>query len=173
MAQQNRSKLAYYINTTPESTGDTYVLIGYGVTEAKMNYNPQTTTEQYIHEDVATTTVDAYQIELPITGKLYVGDTAFEFFESIRQGLAAGAAGTGIPNIGGLDITELVEVRKYEDPDTAGTSYPATKFSGQISIADFGGSGGGKIEFSGTFHVQGTPVDGDFNVSTKAFTATP
>jgi len=172
MAEKNRSLLAYYVDTTPESTAPTYALIGYGFTSAKMNYNPQTTTQQYIHEDSATTTIDSYQIELPLSGKLYTGDAAFNYFDDIRQGLAVGAAGTGIPVIGGLETTTLCEVRLYESPDTAGTSYPATKFSGVISIADFGGDGGGKIEFSGTFHGQGDPVDGDFNTSSPAFTAT-
>lgn len=173
MAEKNRSLVAHYIDTTPESTARTYKLLGYGISSAKMNYNPQTTTQQYINEDAATTTVDSYQIELPLSGKIYPGDNAFDFLDDIRQGLAAGASGGGIPNIGGLDITTIIEVRLYESPDTAGTSYPATKFPGQISFDDFGGDGGAKIEFSATFHGQGDPVDGDFNVSTKTFTATP
>ena len=165
MAEKNRSLVAHYIDTTPAVTARTYKLIGYGVTSLQMAYNPQTSNETYIHEDLSHTTVDSYQPTIPVNQKVYTGDDVFTFIEAIRQ------AG---PSIGANDLTTLVEVRLYETPNTAGTSYPATKWSVAIQIDNApGGDGGAKAEIDWTMNVLGAGVDGDFNVSTKAFTATP
>ncbi|RUM43013.1 MAG: hypothetical protein DSY80_06290 [Desulfocapsa sp.] len=161
MTAKKRSLVAHYVNTTPSATADTYALVGNGVSTAQMAMNPQTSTVQYIHQDVATTSVDGYQPNLPIEQIVYPGDDLFDFIDAIRQ------AG---PSIGENDITELVEVRLYETPDTAGTSYPATKWNVQIQIDNApGGDGGAKATISYTMNVQGEQTDGDFNVSTKAF----
>jgi hypothetical protein len=54
-----------FLNTTPSSTA-TYNLLGDGIATGKINMNPKTTEEQYIHEDSATTTVDGYSPNMPI-----------------------------------------------------------------------------------------------------------
>jgi hypothetical protein len=165
MAEKNRNLVAHYLNTTPSATAPTYVLLGYGITSLQMAYNPQTTTETYINQDTATTTVDSYQPNIPVNQKVYTGDAAFTFIEAIRQ------AG---PSIGGNDLTDIVEVRLYETPDTAGTSYPASKWNIAIQIDNApGGDGGTKATMDWTINILGDLVDGDFNVSSPAFTATP
>ena len=165
MAEKKRSLVAHYIDTTPSATAATYKLIGYGVTSLQMAYNPQTTQETYINQDNATTTVDSYQPTVPVAQKVYTGDPVFDYIDSIRQ---------GGPSIGGDDLTTLVEVRLYETPDTAGTSYPATKWSVALQVDNApGGDGGAKASMDWTININGDPTDGDFNVSTFAFTATP
>jgi len=126
-----------------------------------MAMNPQESTEQYIHQDVATSFVDGYQPSMDVDQIVYPGDDLFDFIDAIRQ------AG---PSIGVNDVTELVEVRLYEDPDTAGTSYPATKWDVQIAIVNApGGDGGGRASISYKFVIKGEQTDGDFNTSTLAF----
>ena len=162
MAESKRSLVAHYVNTTPSATADTYAMLGDGVSSTQMSMNPQSNTEQYVHEDVATTRVTGYQPNMPVDQIVYPGDDLFDFIDAIRQ------AG---PSIGANDITELVEVRLYESPDTAGTSYPATKWNVQIQIDNApGGDGGADASISYTFNVQGSQTDGDFNTSTLAFT---
>ncbi len=161
MSETKRSLVAHYVNTTPSATADTYAMLGEGVSSTQMAMNPQTNTEQYVHEDVATTRVTGYQPNMPVDQTVYPGDDLFDFIDAIRQ------AG---PSIGANDITELVEVRLYESPDTAGTSYPATKWNVQIQIDNApGGDGGSDASISYTFNVQGAQTDGDFNTSTLAF----
>ncbi len=163
MTEAKRSLVAHYVNSTPSATGDVWELMGEGVSSAQMSMNPQTETQQYIHEDVATTQVTGYQPNMPVDQIVYPGDDLFDFIDAIRQ------AG---PSIGANDKTELVEVRLYESPDTAGTSYPATKWSVQIQIDNApGGDGGANASISYTLNVQGAATDGDFNVSTLAFSS--
>ena len=162
MPESKRSLVAHYVNSTPTATAETWELLGEGISNAQMAMNPQVTTEQYVHEDIATKTVDSYQPEMPVDQIVYPGDDLFDFIDAIRQ------AG---PSIGDDDLTELVEVRLYEAPDTAGTSYPATKWNIQIGIVNApGGDGGARASISYTLYVKGAQVDGDFNVSTLAFT---
>ena len=163
MTESRRSLVAHYVNSTPSLSTDLWELISEGVSAAQMAMNPQTETQQYVHEDVATKSVTSYQPEMAIEQVVYPDDDLFDFIDAIRQ------AG---PSIGGTnDITELVEVRLYEAADTAGTSYPATKWTVQVQIDSApGGDGGANASMSYTLLVQGEQTDGDFNVSTLAFT---
>lgn len=161
MSEQKRSKLAHFVNTTPSATVPTYKRVGNGVTTGTMNYNPQTTTETYIHEDVAHTTVDSYQPNLPLEQTVYPGDDVFDFVEEIRM------AG---PSIGGDDLTQLVEVPLWGTPATGGVSYPATRWNVAIQIDSVGGDGGAKAKLNYTINVLGAGVPGMFNTSTLAFT---
>jgi len=162
MAETKRSLVAHYVDSTPTDSADVWELLGEGISSAQMAMNPQTNTEQYVHEDIATTRITGYQPNMPVEQVVYPGDDLFDFIDAIRQ------AG---PSIGANDITELVEVRLYESPDTAGTSYPATKWAIQIQIDNApGGDGGADASISYTLNVQGAATDGDFNTSTLAFT---
>jgi len=162
MAETKRSLIAHYVDSTPSATAETYELIGEGVSSAQMAMNPQESTEHYVHEDVATGFVDGYQPSMDVEQIVYPGDDLFDFIDTIRQ------AG---PSIGSNDLTTLVEVRLYETPDTAGTSYPATQWNVAIVIVDGpGGDGGARAKIAYKFLIKGEATDGDFNTSTLAFT---
>ena len=163
MAEAKRSLVAHFVNTTPSETNADFARVGEGVASAQMAMGPQTETLQYVHEDVATTQVTSYQPTMPIEQIVYPGDDLFDFIDAIRQ------AG---PSIGGDDVTQLVEVRLYESPDTGGTLYPATMWTVQIQIDNApGGDGTAKARIGYTFNVQGAPTEGDFDISDLTFTA--
>ena len=162
MAESKRSLIAHYINSTLSDSADAWELVGEGIESAQMAMNPQSETLQYVHEDNATTQVTSYQPNFPIEQIVYPGDDLFDYIDSVRQ------AG---PAIGGVDLSEIVEVRLYETPATDGVTYPATKWAGQIQIDNApGGDGTAKARIGWTFNVQGDPTEGDFNTSTLAFT---
>lgn len=70
---EKRSAFKMFLNTTPKETSATYGIIGPGVTELTISYNPQTSTNQYIHEDVANTDLTGYQPNAPVTGQAVPG----------------------------------------------------------------------------------------------------
>jgi hypothetical protein len=164
MSRQKRSTIAHFLNSTPDESAETWELLGDGITSLVMNYNPNTVEEQYVHQDTASKHVDSYAPDIPVEQAVWPGDDLYDFIDSLRQ---------GGPVTGAAAETEIVEVRKYETPDTAGTSYPATKWPVSIQIDTFGGDGGGPGMISFTINITGDAVDGDFNVSTLAFTPTP
>lgn len=163
MAKQKRSSIAHFLNTTPTESTEDYALLGDGITELVMNYNPNTTTEQYIHQDNANIQTESYAPTIPVKQSVWPGDDAFDFIDGVRQ------AGPGVL---AAAETDLVEVRKYETPDTVGGSvYPATQWPVSIQIDTFGGAGGKSGEIAYTINITGDPVEGDFDVSALTFTA--
>ena len=81
-----------FMNTTPRETADSYNIIGPGVTELSISYNPQTSTNQYIHEDVANTDMTGYQPNAPVSGQAVPGDPVFDFVNEMRKKLSLGSS---------------------------------------------------------------------------------
>ena len=156
-----RSQVAHFINTTPSATNPTYKRLGSGITTLSTNYNRSDTTEQYIDDDVGTTSVDSYAPTLPVEMSCIKGDPAFDYVDGLRKSL---------PTLSDAE-TDVIEVDLYETPDTAGTSYPARKWNVAVGFDTHGGDAGPAAQLGFTLLVNGSPVEGDFNASTLAFTA--
>ena len=153
-----RSEIKTFLNTTPSSTA-TYKLIGDGVTTGKINYNPKTTDETYIHQDSASISVDSYAPVMPIEATAKNGDDVFEYVDSLRKARAVLSAAE----------TDIINVWLYETV-TAG-AYPAEKQVVSIQIDDFGGDGGVAAKISYTINFIGNATLGTFNPTTSTFTA--
>jgi len=158
--KSKRSEFKTFMNTTPSTTA-TYSLVGDGVTSGKINYNPKTTTEQYIHQDSASTETDSYAPVMPLEITLKVGDAVCDYLDGLRQTRVVGAGAK----------TDVVNVWLYETP-TSG-EYPAEKQNISLQWDDFGGAGGESNKFNATINYDGDPVFGTFNPTTKVFTPNP
>ncbi len=157
MSKIKRSQIAAFLNT---GTGETpaWSLIGEGVTEQTISYNPQTSEEVYIHQDSGTTSIESYRPTIPTPMTAIKGDAVFDFVDGIRKDRKVLADAE----------TEVCIVYLYETA-TSG-AYPAEKNACSIQIDDFGGAGGEKATINFTINLNGDPVKGTFNPSTKAFT---
>lgn len=155
-----RSQFRAFLNTTP-SAAATYSLVGDGVTDASISYNPQTKEEIYIHQDSGNTEVESYKPTLPIEATAKKGDAVFAFVDGLRRGRKTL----------GEAQTDVVLVYLYEDA-VAG-AYPAEKQPVSIQIDEFGGPGGESAKINYTINFQGDAVQGTFNPETLAFVETP
>lgn len=152
-----RSLLATFLNTgTSESP--TWSLIGDGVTEQTINYNPQTTDETYINQDSGDTDVESYKPTVPNNMTAIKGDEVFEYIDDIRINR----------KVLGDATTDILIVYLYKEA-TSG-AYPAEKNRCSIQIDDFGGAGGESAKLNFTVNLQGDATHGTFDPSTKAFT---
>lgn len=151
-----RSRLCVFLNTTPESQ-PTWSLVGDGVTEMSIAYNPQTSEVTYINQDSGTTDVESYKpsIETPMTA--LSGDPVFEFVDKIRVNR----------KVLSECQTDCLLVYLYKDAETG--AYPAEKNKCAVQINDFGGAGGEAAKLSFTVHFQGDAELGTFNPTTKSF----
>lgn len=154
---EKRSAFKMFMNTTPSSTA-TYSIIGPGVTELSISYNPQTSTEQYIHEDTATTEMTGYQPNAPVTAQAVKDDPAFEFINNMRQDLPIGSDAH-------TDVV-LVDIFKKQ---TNG-SYLATKQPVSIQIDSYGGAASDPLSIGYTINWRGSGTKGTFDPDTKTFT---
>lgn len=136
-----RSQLAAFLNTGTTET-PVWSLIGKGVTGQTIGYNPQTNTEQYIHEDSATTSVDSYQVNIPTPQTAYAGDPVFDYVDNLRQQRAIGTDAE----------TDVLIVYLYTQ-----SPYKAEKCRAAIQIDDFGGDGGASVVLNYTINLNGDP----------------
>jgi len=160
MAKIKRSEIATFLNVS-STTGANYQLLGVGVTTGKINMNPKTTEETYIHEDSATTTLDSYAPVMPVEMTAVAGNSIFNFVDGLRQDRAV------------LDDaeTDLVNVYYYQSSSASG--YPAEKQNVSIQIDDFGGDGGTPAKINFTFNYLGAGSSGYYSVSSGSFFANP
>ena len=155
---EKRSAFKMFLNTTPKETTADYGIIGPGVTELSIAYNPQTSTNQYIHEDVANTDMTGYQPNAPVTGQAVPGDPVFDFVNEMKDDLP----------IGSDAYTDVVLVDVFGT--ATGGAYPATKQPVSIQIDSYGGAATDPLSIGYTINWRGTGIKGTFNPSTKTFT---
>lgn len=143
-----------FINTTPKEDTSKYALLGYGITESSIAYNPQTEEETYIHESSASTEVTGYQPTMSVTAQVYKGDEAFEFLDNLRLRRAIL-----------IDAqTDIVNVYLYMD----GT-INAERQTVSCQFDDFGGAGGESLSFSYTLNFKGDPDLGAWDAEERSF----
>ena len=159
MEKIKRSLFATFINTTPGQETETWARMGKGITSQNISYNPNVTTEQYIDEDNATSSVDSYAPSLDGTQTCYKGDPVFEYIDELRQARAVGPA---------LE-TEVLFVYMYAGE--AG-SFKAEKNKCVIQLGEYGGDGGGNVTMTYTIGLNGDPVVGTAAVTSGKVTFT-
>ena len=147
MEKIKRSLFATFINTTPGKGEATWSKMGKGITSQNVSYNPNVTTEQYIDEDNAYSSVDSYAPSLDGTQTCYKGEPVFEYIDGLRQSRAVGSA---------LE-TEVLFVYLYDGAENA---YKAEKNACVIQLGEFGGEGGGSVQLTYTIGLNGNPVQG-------------
>lgn len=153
-----RSKFYMFLNTAAAETAKEtpeWSLIGDGVTELSVSYNPQTNTEQYIHEDVARTTVTGYQPNAAVTAQAKKGDKVYDYINNMRKTLP----------IGDSAISEVVLVDRYEEKKPNG--YPAQRQEVTIQIDSYGGAASDPLSIGYTINWNGVAKQGYFKTEAK------
>ena len=136
-----RSQVAAFLNTGTTET-PIWSKMGKGITEQTIAYNPQATTENYIHEDSATTSIDSYQVNISTPQTAYTGEPVFDYVDKIRQTRGVGAAAE----------TEILLVYLY-----TASPYKAELNKASLQVDDFGGEGGGNVVLNYTINLNGDP----------------
>ena len=153
-----RSAFLLFLDTTPREEKETYGLVGDGVTDLTVSYNPQTSTNQYIHEDTANTDLTGYQPNAPVTSHAMKGDPVFEYINEMRKRLPIGSDANS--TIVTIDVFD-------ENPDD---TYPATRQPVSIQIDSYGGPASDPLSIGYTINWRGSGESGTFNRDTKTFT---
>ena len=153
-----RSQFATFLNTGGTTAG--WSRFGKGVTSQSVAYNPTVNSEQYIDEDNATSSVDAYAPTINTPQTAYKGDPVFEYIDELRQSRA----------IGDDAVTDMLLVYMYNKDDKG--AYMAEKQKVSISITDFGGDAGSPLSITYDLGFIGDPVIGTVTVTdgTASFT---
>ena len=149
-----RSQIATYIDTTP-SSDPTWGLLGIGITDYSISYNPQITTEKWIIHDNASSSLDSNQKEGGVTQRMYKGDPCFEYVNGLRD------------KIGGDVQTHILDIDMWDAQDSA---YKAKMSNALIAVTSYGGEDA-SIEY--TLYYNGDPVEGTVTIVDGVPTFTP
>jgi hypothetical protein len=143
--KKKSSAVAYFINTGT-TAAPVWAKLGKGVTSLPIDYGAQTTTEAYIDEDNATTSVDSYQVSAGIDVAIWEENAAHAYLEKLRKDRAVGTAAE----------TQILEVF-----DITGTSpYAAQLNNAAIALGTFTVEGGKPQTLSVTIYFNDDPTDG-------------
>lgn len=153
-----RSQFALFLNTGTAET-PIWSLIGDGVTEMSIAYNPQTSEVVYINQDSGVTDVESYKPTIAAPMTAMAGDPVFDYVDAIRMKRKV------LTDC----VTECLLVYLYKDEQSG--AYPAEKNACGVQIDEFGGAGGESTKLSFTLNLQGNAVSGVFNPTNKTFTA--
>lgn len=149
----NRSQFLTYLNTTPGSTA-TWKILGVGITEFAISYNPQVDTEKWIIEDNARTDHSSNQKQGSVTQKCYKNDPLFEFVQAGRDQLNY--------------KTQILDIDMWNGSQEG--VYPAKMTDGIITITSYMGENA-EIEYD--LYYDGDAVEGTVTISGGVPTFTP
>lgn len=152
-----RSQFVTYINSKPKDSSETWTLLGIGITDYGIAYNPQITTEKWIIHDNASSSLDSNQKQGDITQKIYKDDPCFTYINSLRD------------KVGAEVQTQVLDIDTWdEDSETSG-KYKAKKSNCIIAVTNYMGEDA-SIEYS--LYYNGDPVEGTVTIASGVPTFT-
>ena len=144
-----RSQFQKFLDVTPSSSYS-WKVIGIGITEGSVDYNPQVNTEKWIIEDTARSDHESNQKQFAVTQRCYKNDPEFAFIEAGRDKLNY--------------TSHILEIDTWSGTNG---SYPAKLSDCLITITSYSGE---EIEY--TIYFNGDPVSGTASITdgTPSFT---
>lgn len=150
----NRSQFVTYLDTTPSEQTQSWALLGIGITEYGIAYNPQVETEKWIIEDNARNTHESNQKQSSVSQKIYKNDPCFEFVNNGRDKLNY--------------KTHVLDIDRWNGTGDTSVSYPATLSDAILTVTNYMGESasieydlyydGDATEGTVTFAEDGTPT---------------
>lgn len=149
----NRSQFLTFLDTTPEESNPTWAVLGIGITNYGISFNPQVETEKWIIEDNARTDHQSNQKQSTVSQKIYKNDPCFEFVQ----------AGRDVLNY----RTHILDIDSWNGDN--GT-YPAKLSDGVIAITQYMNENA-VIEYD--LYYDGNATEGTVTISNGVPTFTP
>lgn len=148
-----RSQFLTYLNTGTSAV-PVWSVLGVGITDYGIDYNPQVDTEKWIIEDNARNDHSSNQKQGSVTQKCYKGDAVFEFVNAGRDQLNY--------------KSQVLDIDRWNGE---GTSYPAKMNDVIITVTSYMGE---EAEIEYDIYYDGDAVEGTvtFSGSTPTFTPT-
>lgn len=157
ISKVDRSQFLTYLNTTPSGTDKTWAVLGVGITDYSVSYNPQIDSEKWIIEDTARHDHSSNEKQGSISQTVYKGDPCFEFVHA------------GIDKLN--YTTHILDIDRWNGSEAGGvTSYPAKMSDGKIAITSKGGE---NMVLEYDLYYDGDPIEGTVTFSGTTPTFTP
>lgn len=120
----DRDQFVTFLDTTPEANTENWNVLGVGITDYGIAYNPQIDSEKWIIEKNARQTHSSNQKQGSVSQQIYKGDPCFEFVAKGRDKLNY--------------KTHILDIDRWNGTEQSGTmTYPAKKSDGLIGITQW------------------------------------
>lgn len=149
----DRSQFLTFLDTTPGESTPTWAVLGIGITDYGIAFNPQVETEKWIIEKNARTDHTSNQKQGSVSQKAYKGDPCFEFIHA------------GIDKLNYK--THILDIDRWNGTDGG---YPAKMSDGVVAITSYMGETA-TIEYD--LYYDGDTVEGTVSISGGIPTFTP
>lgn len=140
MEKMKRSEFVTYLDITP-NTDATYEILGVGITDMAISYNPSVDSEKWIIEDTARHVHSGNEKQTSVTQSIYKDDPCYGFVEK------------------GLDklnyTTKILDINRAKSVGEG--SFAAKLSDGKIAITSYMGEDA-TIEYD--LYYEGDPVEG-------------
>lgn len=120
----DRDQFLTFLDTTPAGNSPTWAVLGVGVTDYGISYNPQVDTEKWIIEKNARTIHSSNQKQGSVSQTIYQNDPCFEFIQ----------AGRDVLNY----KTHILDIDRWNGTgEGTSATYPAKMSDGIVAITQF------------------------------------
>lgn len=150
-----------FLNVTPTESNPSWKIVGNGMTTGSYSYESSETSETYIVNDNATTTIDSYALSWDGEMKCIHGDEVYDYINKLRYNMATGTDAE----------SKVLLIDKYDVVDS--NNFKAQLFNCSISISSYGGDGGATPTIGFKINVNGDPTNGTVAMSDGVPTFTP
>ena len=157
---RQRREQANYINTTPGEENAVFSLLGVGVKTLDENPSAQTSSKKYIVDKSTTHHIKGYDWAVPFDADQIRSQAALAYLCDIGEK----------QKIGEDAETQYVIVDLDQAIANKENTFHARMINVAIEISSFPNDDG-EMGISGNFLGQGDMIEGEFNTSTKVFTA--
>lgn len=158
MAEIKRENFLTYFDVSQDDSEE-YALLGDGIESASLSMNGNTEEKQYIHQGTGLTLITSYRPTFPFSASLVASDEALAELDRMRRMRVT---------MGDAE-RYIINVWKYLKADGTST-FEAERQRVSVEFSDYGGDGGGSIDFGFTLNYVGDPDLGTFNMAEKEFT---
>lgn len=143
----DRDQFVTYLDTTPAGENRTWKILGIGITDYGISYNPQVDQEKWIIEKNARTIHSSNQKQGSVTQTMYKNDPCFEFVAQARDVLNY--------------KTNILDIDTWNGTNG---SYPAKMSAGIIAVTQYMGEEA-TIEYD--LYYDGDPVEGTVTINSE------
>ena len=155
-------EFGHYLNITPNTDNDTFMLMGAGWSQLDQNYSAQVTSKRYINDKSATKRISSYDFSAPYSTDLIRTKETVAFIYNIA-----------VNQLTGEDAETDYIMVELDNPTAEGSkSFVAYKRRVAVEVSGIA-SGDGDAVISGNLQGIGDPIKGTATIGAGTVTFVP
>lgn len=154
----DRDAAASFINVTPKDSTKSWKLLGIGITEYGIAYNPEMKTVKWIIEKNNRNSKKSMNKQGAVAQTMHKGDPCFEYVNTLKDKTLTEVE------------TEILDIDFWNTSSESATSYPATLSKCSIVVTNYLKE---EAEIEYTIYYNGDPVEGTVTMTDGVPTFVP